>query len=151
VGPRRRGRLTTAGARVLTVGYGGRSPSDFVALLKANGVRTVADVRLKPQKAMMGAYAKAKTADKGIEKLLGDAGIGYAWLQDLGNPYMGDDDWADCYRELMAESGEERTAPLLTLEGPVCLLCAEKRPDDCHRRLVAEWLAERGWQVVHLV
>jgi uncharacterized protein (DUF488 family) len=50
----------------------------------------------------------------------------------------------------MATSGEERTAPLLELEGPICLLCAERKPDDCHRKLVADWLAGRGGEVVHL-
>lgn len=25
------------------------------------------------------------------------------------------------------------------------------RPGDCHRKLVADWLAERGWEVVHIV
>jgi len=144
-------RLPPAGATIHTVAYGGRAPSDFVALLKAHGIATIADVRLHPQKAMMGAYAKAKTPDKGIQRLLGEAGIRYEWLEGLGNPFMGDEDWADQYRQLMAASGEERAAPLLKLKGPVCLLCAEKKPDDCHRRLVAEWLEERGWEVVHLV
>jgi len=144
-------RLPPADARMFTVGYGGRGPSDFVALLKANGIATIADVRLHANKAHSGSFVKAKTPDKGVQRLLGEAGIRYGWLEELGNPFMQNDDWADRYRELMATSGEERTARLLKLKGPICMLCAEKKPDDCHRKLVAEWLSERGWEVVHLV
>ena len=136
---------------IFTIGYGGRAPSDLVALLQANGIATVADVRLRPDRAMMVAHSKAKTPDRGIERLLGESGIRYEWLQELGNPFAGDDDWAERYREMMAASGEERTGRLLELEGPVCLLCAEKRPDDCHRSLITECLAGRGWQVEHVV
>ncbi len=167
--------LPPPGATVFTVGYGGRVPDNLVALLKAHGIATIADVRLHPQKAMMGAYVKAKTPDKGIGRRLANGyslspgqpvvrrvhirrvtrvlggGIRYEWLGELGNPFMQDEDWADRYRELIATSGEERTARLLELKGPVCLLCSEKRPEDCRRRIVAEWLAEWGWKVTHLV
>lgn len=36
------------------------------------------------------------------------------------------------------------------LDGPGCLLRAEKKPDDCYRKLVDDRLAERGWDIVHL-
>ncbi len=99
----------------------------------------------------MGVWSKAKTADKGIEAWLGAAGYGYASLVELGNLFQGLDDWPARYDRLLAGSGELLTERLLALPGPVCLLCAEKRPAECHRRLVAEWVAGRhGFEVRHL-
>ena len=61
--------------KVFTIGYGGRGKEDFLSLLKANAVRTVVDVRLRPDRASMGLWVKAKTADKGIASWLAEAGI----------------------------------------------------------------------------
>ena len=36
------------------------------------------------------------------------------------------------------------------LEPPVCLLCAERRVAECHRLVIAEFLAARGAEVEHL-
>lgn len=136
--------------KLLTIGYGGRRPDDFVRLLVEHGVRTVADVRIAPQRAFLGVFAKARTGDAGIEKLLGDAGIRYESLTELGNPFRDADDWAGRYRELLAREGEARTRRLLELDAPICLLCAEKLPAECHRTLVAEWLATRGHEYEHI-
>lgn len=134
-----------------TIGYGGRAPQELVAFLTANGVRTVADVRLRPDRAAMGAYAKAKTPDKGVERLLDEAGIAYVSLIELGNVFMEFEDWADRYRRLLDGPGELLTERLVSLPGPTCLPRLEGRPGECHRLLIAEWLAARGWEVDHLI
>lgn len=65
---------------IFTIGYGGRSREEFLDILQKNGVRTVVDVRLRPDRASIGIWVKVKTADKGIEKTLFDAGIEYRSL-----------------------------------------------------------------------
>jgi uncharacterized protein (DUF488 family) len=135
-----------------TIGYGGRKPEEFVKLLAANGVKTVIDVRLRPDRASMGSYAKAREPDKGIGGLLAKAGIGYLSLPELGNLFLEYDDWQTRYADFLAKAG-----PLLfdrltsEVPGPVCLLCAEKVVAQCHRRHVAEYLVrERGWAFTHI-
>ena len=129
-------------AVLFTIGYGGVRPSEFVQRLQAHGVGTLADVRIRPERAALGSFVKAKTATKGIEGLLAGSGIDYVSLLELGNPYLGEQGWAESYRLLIEKEGEVRTERLLTLPGPVCLLCAEKDPAACHRTIAANWLAE---------
>ncbi|MDR3620018.1 MAG: DUF488 domain-containing protein [Paludisphaera borealis] len=134
-----------------TIGYGGRPPEEFVGLLSAHGVKTVADVRIRPERASMGAYTKAKTSDKGIEKLLSDRGIGYRSILELGNVFLDRGDWPVIYHDLMERAGDLLVARLIDLPGPFCLLCAEKRVADCHRRIIADYLvAHLGWTVEHI-
>jgi uncharacterized protein (DUF488 family) len=134
-----------------TIGYGGRSPTEFLDILRSRGIRTIVDVRLRPDRASMGFWVKAKSSDKGIERLLSSAGIGYRWLPELGNEFRDAADWQDRYRDLLDREGETRTAALSEVQGPMCLMCAEKKVVDCHRLLIANYLVETAAsEVVHL-
>lgn len=127
--------------KLFTVGYGGRTKEELLNLLKGNGVRTVVDVRLRPDRSSMGLWVKAKTPDKGIEKTLTDAGIGYYSFVELGNIFLDFIDWKDRYGQLLAQSGKLLIDRLTTVPKPFCLLCAEKRASECHRKLIADYLA----------
>ena len=136
---------------VYTVGYGGRTRADFLALLATAPVRTVVDVRLRPDRASMGLWTKARTPDKGVEKLLADAGLGYVSLVELGNPFLGLADWPARYRRLLDSAGDLLTDRLAGVPGPIALLCSEKRAADCHRAVIADFLRRTaGAAVVHL-
>ena len=136
---------------VYTAGYGGRAAADFLALLAPTPVRTVVDVRLRPDKASMGTFTKARTPDKGIEKLLASAGLGYVSVVELGNPFRELADWPARYRRLLDAAGDLLTERLASVPAPYCLLCSEKSPAECHRAIIADFLAARGAVVVHLV
>jgi len=140
--------------RIFTIGYGGRKPEEFLALLVSHDVRGVVDVRLRPDRASMGCYTRAKTADKGIQALLARAGIKYASVVELGNVFLEWPDWRDAYRQLLDRAGDLLTTRLsaagLGLSEPLCLLCAEKSPSECHRGLIAEWLQSRGHEMQHI-
>jgi uncharacterized protein (DUF488 family) len=136
--------------KLFTIGYGGRMPDDLITRLTAAVVRTVADVRLRPDRASMGVYVKAKTPDKGIERLFTAAGIGYRSLPELGNVFLEYEDWRERYAAFVQCAGHLLVTRLDGLEPPLCLLCAERRVAECHRLMVAEFLAARGAEVEHL-
>jgi len=138
------------GPVIYTIGYGGRHPDDVIALLKANGIETVVDVRLRPDRASLGSFVKARTPDKGIEALLASAAIAYRSLVELGNVFIDCADWRDRYRRLLEDAGGLLTERLLDTPCPACLLCAEKAPADCHRKLIGDYLAMHGHQVKHI-
>jgi uncharacterized protein (DUF488 family) len=134
-----------------TIGYGGRLPNDFRNLLIEHRVRSLADVRIRPDRASMGAYVKARTSDKGIEKLLAEGGILYRSFLALGNMFKDMDDWRPPYRALFDRAGDLLVGGLEELPEPFCLMCAEKRVSECHRLVIADFLvATRGWTVDHI-
>jgi uncharacterized protein (DUF488 family) len=134
-----------------TIGYGGRRPADFLNLLVEHEVRSLADVRIRPDRASMGAYVKARTPDKGIEKLLSDGGIHCRSFLALGNMFKDMSDWRTPYTALFERAGDLLVVGLEELPEPFCLMCAEKRVSECHRQVIAEFLVwSRGWTVEHI-
>jgi Protein of unknown function, DUF488 len=136
--------------RLFTVGYGGRHPVDLLALLQAHKIARIADVRIRPDRASMGAYIQARQPDRGIERLLAGAGIGYSHFLELGNLFRGCADWQPRYRALLDAAAPLLLERLRQMDQPYCLLCAEKDPAACHRSIIADKLVEEGYDVVHL-
>jgi uncharacterized protein (DUF488 family) len=136
--------------KLYTIGYGGRTPEEFLRLLANRGIRAVVDVRLRPDRSSMGTYVKAKEPHKGIEGWLSRAGVQYFSFIELGNLFLEFDDWQSRYRNLMERAGDLLTERLCKVPPPFCLMCAEKSADRCHRAIIASYFAERGFDVEHL-
>jgi uncharacterized protein (DUF488 family) len=136
---------------VYTVGYGGRQPQDFLDVLEQHGIETVVDVRLRPDRTRLRSFVRANEISKGIERLLAKRRIAYVSLIELVNPFMDDDDWRPRYERLINSAGEVLTERLFHLPGPLCLMCAERRADTCHRWFIAAYLAQHhGFTIQHL-
>lgn len=137
--------------QLFTVRYGGRAPSEFAELLVQHGVRTVVDVRLRPDRVSMGVYVRARGPEKGLQRLLSEAGLEYVALVELGTLSNDYDDWRERCAPLLERMGPFLCERQLVLSGPLCLLCAEKRVSECHRQQIADCLAAaHGYQIHHM-
>jgi uncharacterized protein (DUF488 family) len=137
--------------KLYTIGYGGKSPQEFLDALKEKDIKVVVDVRLRPDRSSMGVYKKANSENKGIQRLLADASIEYVSLMELGNVFLDYQDWRERYHRLLESAGELLTSRLTGIPEPFCLLCAEKRVTECHRLKIADYLVRtRGAEVEHL-
>lgn len=143
---------------IYTIGYTRKSLRQFIGLLREAGVEAVIDVRLRNTSQLAG-FAKR---DDLAFLLRQGFGIAYEHVVELAptaeilDAYKKDHDWSAyerAYQQLLAERdalviGQQ----LLARYQRPCLLCAEDTPRHCHRRLLAEYLAERisDLEIVHL-
>ncbi|MFI9006548.1 DUF488 family protein [Actinosynnema sp. NPDC053489] len=143
--------------KLYTIGFTKKSAEEFFGLLRASGADKVVDVRLNNVSQLAG-FAKRDDLRYFAREL---CGMGYAHRLDLAptRPLLDDyrkhgSGWpayAAGFLDLLRDRGVERSVPREALADAV-LLCSEDAPDHCHRRLVAEYLAERwgGVSVEHL-
>jgi uncharacterized protein (DUF488 family) len=141
-----------------TIGYTRKSLRQFIGLLQEAGVEAVIDVRLRNTSQLAG-FAKR---DDLAFLLCEGFDIAYEHIVELAptaeilDAYKKDHDWPAYEREysqLLAERDALAIGrQLLERYQRPCLLCAEDTPDHCHRRLLAEYLAERisDLEIVHL-
>lgn len=142
--------------RVLTVGHGTRTLDELVETLRAASARTLVDVRRFAGSRRNPQFNQGPLADA-----LEAAGIGYRHAAALGGRLAAEpgEERFGCirvaaFRSYAARMGtsEWQHALAAALEEPdPCLMCAETLWWKCHRRLIAELLAARGHEVVHLL
>ena len=141
-----------------TIGYRRKSLSTFINQLRGAGVDAIVDIRLRNTSHLLG-YTKRDT----LEFLLREGfDMAYEHHPELAptpeilDRYRDDGDWA-AYETRFLPLLERRTAEqvgreILARYRAPCLLCAEATAEHCHRRLVAEYWAQRlpPLSVVHL-
>jgi len=141
---------------LFTIGYEKAVLRDVLATLAQAGVATLLDVRDRPISRRPG-FSKRQLA-AAIE----DAGMRYFHLQALGTPPEGrlagrrrewDRFWGIVEEKLARPEAELalQQAAEIAQAAPSCLLCYEAAWQSCHRRRIAELLAQRyGFGVCHL-
>jgi uncharacterized protein (DUF488 family) len=144
---------------IWTLGHSNHSMETFLGLLEGPAIRLLSDVRRFP-----GSRRHPQFQREALERRLGQAGIAYRHLQDLGGrrsarapdspntgwrvesfnayaDYMNTPAFQTALVELERLASAQRTA----------ILCAEALPWRCHRRLIADALIVRGWAVQDII
>lgn len=139
---------------ILTIGYGTRTVDTFMTLLQTHAVAFLIDVRSQPYSRHQPDFAKAALAGH-----LAVAGIRYVFM---GHNLGGRPDDPDCYRQEQVDyekltqkpfyrAGIERLQAAFRQGERVALLCAEAKPEMCHRaHLIGRSLTAVGVPVLHI-
>ena len=144
--------------RIWSVGHGTRTTEDLIAVLSETGVANVADVRSVP-----GSRRHPQFGQAPLRASLAQTGIDYVDLRGLGgrrdalanSPHTAlRVDAFRGYADHMASEEFQRDLALLEERAkstPTAFMCAETKWEECHRRMLADALTVRGWDVTHLL
>jgi uncharacterized protein (DUF488 family) len=136
---------------IITVGYEGLSIDEFLMKLIQEKVQVLADVRKNPWSMKFG--FKKFTLDSfckkiGIEYInYPSLGISGAYRKNLNSKSDYDALFKQFRGELIQNENELLTLKQKAEEKRVALMCFEKDPAFCHRRILGEELAKMGSEV----
>ena len=142
--------------RVFTIGHGTRSAEELVMCLQEASAETVIDVRRFP-----GSRRNPQFNQAPLMETLTAAGIAYRHAEELGGRRSNEpgEERFSCirvaafrsYAARMAAEAWQRALDDALAQPIPCFMCAETPWWRCHRRLIAELLAARGHEIVHLL
>jgi uncharacterized protein (DUF488 family) len=142
---------------IFTIGFTRTSAEGFFDRLKSHGIERLLDVRLN-NKSQLAGFAKRDDLAYFLRELVG-ADYEHASLlaptQDILEDFkkrkaMPWEEYEDRVLALMREREIERRLSPEDFSHRTVLLCSEHTPENCHRRLVAEYLQDR-WKNVEIV
>jgi uncharacterized protein (DUF488 family) len=143
---------------IFTIGHSTRPLEEFIALLKANGVQRLADIRTVPRSRHNPQYNRET-----LPASLAEAGIAYVYLPGLGglrharkdspNPGWRNPSFRGYADYMQTPEFAAALDDLITLarEEPTAIMCAEAVPWRCHRSLVGDALLARGIPVEDII
>ena len=143
--------------RLFTIGFTKKTAETFFIKLSKAGVKRVIDIRLNNVSQLAG-FAKRDDLRYFLKTICNIDYIhkpDFAPTKDILEVYKKNKgDWSVYEKRflvLLAERKPEENISRDMLDGG-CLLCSEDKSDNCHRRLVAEYLSEK-WgniEIIHL-
>ena len=141
---------------IYTIGFTQTTAERFFERLKQAQVERLLDVRLNNSSQLAG-FAKAQDLPYFLERLVGatyEHDPLLAPTQDILDDYKKHKgDWLTYERQFMSLMDERDIARRIdpsSFERRTALLCSEATPENCHRRLVVEYLAA-NWPDVRAV
>ena len=144
---------------VWMLGHSDRTFANFLALLQAHAITHIVDIRAYPASRRHPQFDRLE-----MERRLPDRQVQYSWMPDLGGmrtpvadsdanvawkeegfrayaDHMQTDVFDTAWQELATKAQGARTAAM----------CAEAKPLQCHRQLLADAFLARGWKVEHIL
>ena len=145
--------------KLYTIGFTQKTAKEFFELIKRNEIELLIDIRLNNVSQLAG-FAKGKDLEYFLSEICNCGYVHddlFAPTKELLDDYRAKKTSWDKYEEVFSEiiSGRkisDRFKKLYTNNEKICLLCTEPAPQQCHRRLVAEYLKDNidGVEIIHI-
>ena len=134
-----------------TIGFTKKSAEQFFNLLRDNHVKQLIDVRISNSSQLAG-FAKGKDLEfflKEICHIPYKQVIDFAPTKELLDKWHKQEvSWTEyetIYTSILKERDILRKHGIQQFDGS-CFLCSEETPENCHRRLLVEYMKQRGFQ-----
>ena len=135
---------------IYTMGFTQKSAEEFFGLINKNDIEILIDIRLNNQSQLAG-FTKGRDLAFFLDSICGckyDHMILYAPTKKILDAYKkGDISWEEYevqYNDLISgREVEESFKKKYSSYNKVLLLCSEPTPEQCQRRLLAEYLSEK--------
>jgi len=132
--------------RIFTIGYAGKDACQFFTLLKQGGIRKVIDVRLYNTSQLAG-FTKKQDIKYFLQSIVGAEYVHLPimaptkqLLNDYKNGLIGWQEYEEQFKTIISQRQIDKHIMRQDIDMS-CFLCSEATADNCHRRLVAEYLA----------
>ena len=133
---------------IYTIGFKGKTAQDFFEALKAAGIKRLIDVRLRNDSHILG-FTRGVHLEYFLMEICGAEYVHEPLLapsDEILDAWLGKrlpwDKYEKRFGALLKKRKVEDVIGRRLFDVPTVLLCSEARADTCHRRLVAEYLAE---------
>ncbi len=139
--------------RLFTIGFTQKTAQMFFETLRNAGVRRLVDIRLRNTSQMAG-FTKRDDLDYFVRSIL-QADYTHLPLlapsESILDAYKANHDWDRYQLDFLSLLRARRVSEVLAADQfrDACLLCSEPSPEQCHRRLVAEYL-RASWPAVEI-
>lgn len=139
---------------IFTIGYGARSIEAFIAVLQANAIEYLIDIRSAPYSRYKPEFSK-----EALEAAVKEAGLRYIYMGDAlgGRPedpecYLGGKvDYAIVQTKPFYQAGIARLQSAFAQQRRIVLMCSEGKPEACHRsKLIGATLDGLGIPLAHI-
>jgi uncharacterized protein (DUF488 family) len=145
-------------ATLFTIGHSTRTIDEFISVLEAHSIQTLADIRSLPASRRLPHFNRESLANT-----LTSTGTLYIWIKELGgrrkktriespNIALRNESFRNYADHMLSEDFARGIAQLLSYAEPsrTAYMCAERVYFHCHRMLVSDWLVAHGHQVLHI-
>ena len=141
---------------IYTIGFTKKTSLQFFELLRKNNVRKLVDVRISNSSQLAG-FAKGQDLSYFMQEICGaeyehltDLAPTEELLKDYKSKKVTWGQYEQIFKHILQERHIADRYDAKQFDN-CCLLCSEVTPENCHRRLVAEYLQKHSNEAVRII